>query len=233
MVSSSSLDWLIDFICWLIDWLIDCWYIVRLIDWLIHSIIYWPSIDWLNEWIEWNHFIQGIHPFWSCNLNEIRVIRCVIYSFRVKVPIALGFSSHLFYVIGNWKSLSIGSIFFKLDNLKFEFNPFYPLDFLMGSWVNLFLFSFFALSGSVNQTANVYNFLGTQLSSIKHYDGFMGQRIGSVSSVAFHPFKVLVLYIRTLDKRPLSCPFHLHVQRGWCDLCGLCFYSTFLAFISP
>ncbi|OWA52977.1 Regulatory-associated protein of mTOR [Hypsibius exemplaris] len=46
--------------------------------------------------------------------------------------------------------------------------------------------------GSVNQTANVYSFLGAQVSSIRHYDGFMGQRIGSVSSVAFHPFKMLL-----------------------------------------
>ncbi|XP_022248946.1 regulatory-associated protein of mTOR-like [Limulus polyphemus] len=43
--------------------------------------------------------------------------------------------------------------------------------------------------GSVNQIINVYNTLGETVSVIKYHDGFMGQRIGPISCLAFHPYR--------------------------------------------
>uniref|UniRef100_A0A3Q3FBT2 Regulatory-associated protein of mTOR n=1 Tax=Labrus bergylta TaxID=56723 RepID=A0A3Q3FBT2_9LABR len=42
--------------------------------------------------------------------------------------------------------------------------------------------------GSMNQFIAVYNSNGDVISNIKYYDGFMGQRIGAISCLAFHPF---------------------------------------------
>ncbi|CAG10770.1 unnamed protein product [Tetraodon nigroviridis] len=44
--------------------------------------------------------------------------------------------------------------------------------------------------GSMNQFIAVYNANGDVISNIKYYDGFMGQRIGAISCLAFHPFWV-------------------------------------------
>ncbi|XP_024914266.1 regulatory-associated protein of mTOR [Cynoglossus semilaevis] len=41
--------------------------------------------------------------------------------------------------------------------------------------------------GSMNQFIAVYNANGDVISNIKYYDGFMGQRIGAISCLAFHP----------------------------------------------
>ncbi|TNN40299.1 Regulatory-associated protein of mTOR [Liparis tanakae] len=41
--------------------------------------------------------------------------------------------------------------------------------------------------GSMNQFIAVYNSCGDVISNIKYYDGFMGQRIGAISCLAFHP----------------------------------------------
>ncbi|CAL8389087.1 unnamed protein product [Arctogadus glacialis] len=41
--------------------------------------------------------------------------------------------------------------------------------------------------GSMNQFIAVYNSNGEVISNIKYYDGFMGQRIGAISCLAFHP----------------------------------------------
>lgn len=42
-------------------------------------------------------------------------------------------------------------------------------------------------SGSVNQFTAVYSGTGELINSIKYYDGFMGQRVGAISCLAFHP----------------------------------------------
>ncbi|XP_062853437.1 regulatory-associated protein of mTOR isoform X3 [Trichomycterus rosablanca] len=42
--------------------------------------------------------------------------------------------------------------------------------------------------GSMNQFIAVYNSSGDVISNIKYYDGFMGQRIGAISCLAFHPY---------------------------------------------
>ncbi|RXM36765.1 Regulatory-associated protein of mTOR [Acipenser ruthenus] len=47
--------------------------------------------------------------------------------------------------------------------------------------------------GSMNQFIAVYNSSGDVISNIKYYDGFMGQRIGAISCLAFHPYWVLKL----------------------------------------
>ncbi|KAM4034619.1 regulatory-associated protein of mTOR [Anomaloglossus baeobatrachus] len=41
--------------------------------------------------------------------------------------------------------------------------------------------------GSMNQFIAIYNGGGELISNIKYYDGFMGQRIGAISCLAFHP----------------------------------------------
>lgn len=41
--------------------------------------------------------------------------------------------------------------------------------------------------GSVNQFTAVYSGAGELINSIKYYDGFMGQRVGAISCLAFHP----------------------------------------------
>lgn len=42
-------------------------------------------------------------------------------------------------------------------------------------------------SGSMNQFTAVYNGNGELINNIKYYDGFMGQRVGAISCLAFHP----------------------------------------------
>ena len=39
----------------------------------------------------------------------------------------------------------------------------------------------------MNQFIAVYNSNGEVISNIKYYEGFMGQRIGAISCLAFHP----------------------------------------------
>ncbi|XP_051015137.1 regulatory-associated protein of mTOR [Acomys russatus] len=41
--------------------------------------------------------------------------------------------------------------------------------------------------GSVNQFTAVYSGNGELINNIKYYDGFMGQRVGAISCLAFHP----------------------------------------------
>ncbi|XP_064637530.1 regulatory-associated protein of mTOR-like isoform X2 [Lineus longissimus] len=44
--------------------------------------------------------------------------------------------------------------------------------------------------GYLNQVINVFNQSGDNLSTIKYHEGFMGQRIGPISCMSFHPYKV-------------------------------------------
>lgn len=48
-------------------------------------------------------------------------------------------------------------------------------------------------SGSMNQFIAVYNANGDVISNIKYYDGFMGQRIGAISCLTFHPYWVKIV----------------------------------------
>lgn len=45
-------------------------------------------------------------------------------------------------------------------------------------------------SGSVNQFTAIYSSSGELVNHIKYYDGFMGQRVGAISCLAFHPYWV-------------------------------------------
>ncbi|XP_031551677.1 regulatory-associated protein of mTOR-like [Actinia tenebrosa] len=45
-------------------------------------------------------------------------------------------------------------------------------------------------SGSANQMIRIYDLEGSSRSTIRYHDGFMGQRIGPVSCMAFHPHRV-------------------------------------------
>lgn len=49
---------------------------------------------------------------------------------------------------------------------------------------------FFPHSGSASQMIKVYNLDGGNLSTIRYHDGFMGQRIGPISCLEFHPHRV-------------------------------------------
>lgn len=41
--------------------------------------------------------------------------------------------------------------------------------------------------GSQNQRIKLMSFQGNEISTIRYHDGFLGQRIGPVSALAFHP----------------------------------------------
>ena len=49
---------------------------------------------------------------------------------------------------------------------------------------------FSLISGSASQIIKVYSLNGENLSTIRYHDGFMGQRIGPISCLAFHPHRV-------------------------------------------
>ena len=44
----------------------------------------------------------------------------------------------------------------------------------------------------MNQFTAIYNGSGELINQIKYYDGFMGQRVGAISCLAFHPHWVCV-----------------------------------------
>ncbi|CAJ0967179.1 unnamed protein product [Ranitomeya imitator] len=52
--------------------------------------------------------------------------------------------------------------------------------------------------GSMNQFIAIYNGGGEQISNIKYYDGFMGQRIGAISCLAFHPYWTGLFVVYTI-----------------------------------
>lgn len=45
----------------------------------------------------------------------------------------------------------------------------------------------------MNQFTAIYSGSGELVNSIKYYDGFMGQRVGAISCLAFHPHWVCLL----------------------------------------
>ncbi len=47
-------------------------------------------------------------------------------------------------------------------------------------------------SGSYNQFIKVFTLDGETLNVIRYNDGFLGQRIGSVACLSFHPYKLLL-----------------------------------------
>eukprot|EP00011_Vannellida_sp_DIVA3-517-6-12_P013161 CAMPEP_0114607422 /NCGR_PEP_ID=MMETSP0168-20121206/2061_1 /TAXON_ID=95228 ORGANISM="Vannella sp., Strain DIVA3 517/6/12" /NCGR_SAMPLE_ID=MMETSP0168 /ASSEMBLY_ACC=CAM_ASM_000044 /LENGTH=1255 /DNA_ID=CAMNT_0001818301 /DNA_START=266 /DNA_END=4034 /DNA_ORIENTATION=+ len=47
-------------------------------------------------------------------------------------------------------------------------------------------------TGTQNQKVRIANFEGKELSSIRYHDGFLGQRIGPVSCLEFHPYKLIL-----------------------------------------
>lgn len=63
-------------------------------------------------------------------------------------------------------------------------------DARLSSWTEISDLCSLRSSGSMNQFIAVYNANGDVISNIKYYDGFMGQRIGAISCLAFHPFWV-------------------------------------------
>lgn len=46
----------------------------------------------------------------------------------------------------------------------------------------------------MNQFTAIYNGNGELINNIKYYDGFMGQRVGAISCLAFHPHWVCILF---------------------------------------
>ena len=87
----------------------------------------------------------------------------------------------------------------KLGNFTcVNFCPFYNLCTFIISILSIIVMSSYTFcccflshfSGYNTQQINVYNTQGDTLSTIKYYEGFIGQRIGPVSALAFHPYKV-------------------------------------------
>ena len=94
----------------------------------------------------------------------------------------------------------------------------------------------FYCSGSINQFIGVYNQSGDTLSTIKYHDGFIGQRIGSITSLSFHPYRVSPrllghrLYSKIFKKLPqlsakdtnsrahLTCKKVEHLQNVWVNV---------------
>ena len=54
-------------------------------------------------------------------------------------------------------------------------------------------------SGSASQMIKVYNLDGGNLSTIRYHDGFMGQRIGPISCLEFHPHRVSENWIFSVE----------------------------------
>lgn len=46
----------------------------------------------------------------------------------------------------------------------------------------------------MNQFTAIYNGNGELINNIKYYDGFMGQRVGAISCLAFHPHWVCAFF---------------------------------------
>lgn len=55
-----------------------------------------------------------------------------------------------------------------------------------------FTILFAIFSGSANQYVNIYSISRGNVNSIRYYEGFMGYRVGSISSLAFHPSRVVL-----------------------------------------
>jgi regulator-associated protein of mTOR len=47
-------------------------------------------------------------------------------------------------------------------------------------------------SGSAKQYIKVFSMVGEQLSMVRYHNSFLGQRIGPVSCLQFHPYQVLL-----------------------------------------
>ena len=56
----------------------------------------------------------------------------------------------------------------------------------------------------MNQFTAIYNGNGELINNIKYYDGFMGQRVGAISCLAFHPHWVCILSFWILEFAFLS-----------------------------
>ena len=63
-------------------------------------------------------------------------------------------------------------------------------------------------SGSAQQYIGIFNHAGDGLSTIKYHEGFMGQRIGPITCLTFHPYKVQPLCV------VITCIFSLLVRIG-------------------
>ena len=63
-----------------------------------------------------------------------------------------------------------------------------------------FIILCFPCSGSASQMIKVYNLDGGNLSTIRYHEGFMGQRIGPISCLEFHPHRVsgLIVFVCVL-----------------------------------
>lgn len=57
----------------------------------------------------------------------------------------------------------------------------------------------------MNQFTAIYNGNGELINNIKYYDGFMGQRVGAISCLAFHPHWVCALTLRLGGRGQVGC----------------------------
>lgn len=75
----------------------------------------------------------------------------------------------------------------KISPAKFRAHPSSPLNTLA-----VHDYAPVMASGSSKQFVKVMRTDGVTINKIRHYDGFLGQRIGPVNYLAFHPYKLLL-----------------------------------------
>ncbi|KAH0517942.1 Regulatory-associated protein of mTOR [Microtus ochrogaster] len=66
--------------------------------------------------------------------------------------------------------------------------------------------------GSMNQFTAIYNGNGELINNIKYYDGFMGQRVGAISCLAFHPHWVRTCCLHSRVSGEGSSRGHSHTR---------------------
>lgn len=98
----------------------------------------------------------------------------------------LGLSDVIHYVLNGMKVYVLLSSY-----LFFLSPPSPPALFITLCHLNLCHFPYtIHYSGSTNQTLTTYDSKALVLSTVKYHEGFLGQRIGNASCMAFHPHQV-------------------------------------------
>ncbi|CAD5170829.1 unnamed protein product [Musa acuminata subsp. malaccensis] len=145
--------------------------------------------------VHWGHlaagFVDGSVRIFDIRAPEMPVCTARPHTQRVERVVGIGFQPG----IDPTKIVSAsqaGDIQF-LD-IRNQTEPYLTIDAHRGSLTALAIHRHAPIiaSGSAKQIVKVFSLRGEQLSIIRYYPTFMAQRIGSVSCLTFHPYKVLL-----------------------------------------
>ncbi|THU65455.1 hypothetical protein C4D60_Mb05t03810 [Musa balbisiana] len=145
--------------------------------------------------VHWGHlaagFVDGSVRIFDIRAPEMPVCTARPHTQRVERVVGVGFQPG----IDPTKIVSAsqaGDIQF-LD-IRNQTEPYLTIDAHRGSLTALAIHRHAPIiaSGSAKQIVKVFSLRGEQLSIIRYYPTFMAQRIGSVSCLTFHPYKVLL-----------------------------------------